>query len=105
MTIEEMIEVMTAYKNGEKVQVASEGSELWTDDDCPVWDWNNFNYCIKPDSTPEGFEKAMRRIWDYKDDNAEEKHIKADKLMCNLLCKLGYGDGVAVFEFNEKWYA
>jgi len=32
-------------------------------------------------------------------------HIEADDLMCAQLRRLGYGDGVDVFEEMDKWYA
>lgn len=37
--------------------------------------------------------------------DTEERHVEADDLMCALLVRLGYGDGVAVFEDMEKWYS
>ena len=35
----------------------------------------------------------------------EGRHDEMDKLMCKLLRELGYGDGVDVFERQEKWYS
>ena len=35
----------------------------------------------------------------------EGQHDEMDKLMCELLRELGYGDGVDVFERQEKWYS
>ena len=32
-------------------------------------------------------------------------HIEADDLMCAQLRRLGYGDGIDVFEEMDKWYA
>jgi hypothetical protein len=37
--------------------------------------------------------------------DAEERHSRADELMCNLLKQLGYGKAVEVFDSWEKWYA
>ena len=38
-------------------------------------------------------------------DNLETFHIAADNLMCDLLIRLGYDQGVEVFEYAEKWYS
>lgn len=35
----------------------------------------------------------------------EMSHIKADRLMCELLTELGYGEAVKIFEEMEKWYS
>ncbi len=35
----------------------------------------------------------------------EDNHRAADRLMCEILTELGYGEGVKVFEDMKKWYA
>lgn len=35
----------------------------------------------------------------------EDTHIKADKLLCDLLIQLGYKDVVDEFEKLSKWYS
>ena len=35
----------------------------------------------------------------------EGRHQDADRLMCIVLRKLGYGKGVEIFENADKWYA
>lgn len=35
----------------------------------------------------------------------EHAHSKADKLLCELLTDLGYGNIVNAYEKVEKWYA
>lgn len=49
------------------------------------------------------FAKEMRRI--ERNNDTETAHIFADKLMCEVLCGLGYGEGVDVFEKMDKWYS
>lgn len=39
---------------------------------------------------------------DYDPDAA---HNNADRLLCEQLRRLGYGDAVAVFEAAKKWYS
>ncbi|MCX6602538.1 MAG: hypothetical protein NTV52_02975 [Acidobacteria bacterium] len=51
MTIEEMIAVLTHYKNGGKVQCRHESESVWqTFVDCdPRWDFAEFSYRAKPE--------------------------------------------------------
>ena len=56
-----------------------------------------------PPISPEQFAADMRDIFATSD--IEEGHFIADSLMCDLLRELGYGEGVLVFEDQEKWYA
>lgn len=50
--------------------------------------------------TPEEFAKRMQQIAD--SDSPEDGHIEADELMCFVLRKLGYEDGVDIFDAMEK---
>ena len=53
---------------------------------------------------PEEFKNEMiiiREVYD----SPEEFHIFADELMCELLRELGYGDGIDIFDNQEKWYS
>lgn len=53
--------------------------------------------------TPEEFWKRMKAA--FAKCATDEAHSAGDDLMCELLRALGYGEGVAVFEAAEKWYA
>lgn len=57
--------------------------------------------------TPEEFKNRMLQLWDFSDptNDRECSHFAADALMCDLLRSLGYGDGVEIFESNDKWYS
>jgi len=33
-----------------------------------------------------------------------DAHMEMDAVMCNTLEKLGFGNGVEIFEDTEKWY-
>ena len=44
------------------------------------------------------FAAKMRKIWANNEGGADCTHFDADKLMCDLLRQLGYGEGVDVFE-------
>ena len=47
-TIDEMLEVMTAFKNGKKIQTKTISSD-WADTSKPEWYWNTQEYRIKPE--------------------------------------------------------
>lgn len=59
--------------------------------------------------SPEEFLTAMTAIKDGTCYNRmydeEDQHIDADRLMCQVLRSLGYGDGVAIFCDMPRWYA
>jgi len=41
------IEVMRAYENGRRIEIANIDYENWVNCLTPVWDWNNCKYRIK----------------------------------------------------------
>lgn len=47
MTTKEMIEVMTAYENGAKIECKYAGTNEWWLVDWPCWDWKSFIYRIR----------------------------------------------------------
>lgn len=49
-SVDYMIEVMRAYKNGKTVQARYIKGDRWEDCSRPVWNWSSFNYRIKPNS-------------------------------------------------------
>lgn len=55
--------------------------------------------------TPEEFALAMRTLADENEFDRESAHDLADKLMCGLLQRMGYADGIEVFVEMEKWYS
>ena len=55
--------------------------------------------------TPEEFKNKMDFVDKRYTGDEEIMHIEADELMCYLLTKLGYGDGIDIFNKMKKWYA
>lgn len=55
--------------------------------------------------TKDEFFKDMIDLSELYAYDCEMFHITADKLMCDLLIKLGYGDGINVFLDADKWYS
>jgi hypothetical protein len=49
--------------------------------------------------------KRMRKIALNSLGDPEMAHLRADKLLCEVLQSLGYGDLVAAFVNVKKWYA
>lgn len=54
---------------------------------------------------PQVFAEKMQQIADDPEMDTEQGHVRADALMCELLKKLGYEDGVAIYEAMSRWYA
>lgn len=52
MTTEEKMEVMKAFIEGKTIQcnAVKYDIRIWMDDSNPCWDWNNFEYRVKPES-------------------------------------------------------
>ena len=55
-----MIEVMQAYARGEAIEVSDKGADDWSEIKYPLWDWNSFEYRVKP--IPGNFKKGDRVI-------------------------------------------
>ena len=58
-----------------------------------------------PQEIIDEFTNKMRAI--YNDDSLYEEsmHMDMDDVMCEVLTKLGFGEGVEIFKHTEKWYA
>ena len=56
-------------------------------------------------TTANQFRNEMRRIFEQEGCDYEIAHAKMDNLMAKVLVELGYGEGIAVFDKQEKWYA
>ena len=58
-------------------------------------------------TSPTDFARRMRNAknrQNYEGDR-ELVHLEMDMLMCKLLEKLGYSEGVEIFRSTPKWYA
>ena len=55
--------------------------------------------------SPEDFKNKMQEIVKMENKDFEEAHIKADKLMSDLLSSLGYTDGIKIYLDLDKYYA
>ena len=88
-TTKEMIEVMQAYERGEKIEVCYlyDPKDYWTACGTPIWDWNNFDYRVKPNkkyvpfNMPEEFLAAYRKHGEFIEnkESGEKMNAYVDK--------------------------
>ena len=64
-TTKEMIEVMQAYERGEQIEFVYEGIE-WRNASNPAWDWNHFDYRVKPKKKYVPFDTAEECLTAYR---------------------------------------
>ena len=63
-TTKEMIEVMQAYLDGEKIEVGYNG--VWVDIDMPEWSWGIRDYRVKPKKSYVPFDTAEEFLAAYR---------------------------------------
>ena len=63
----------------------------------------NERFKVYDQMSPDEFALKMSQIALNTDE--ESSHLDADDLMCRVLIKMGYVDGVNVFKRMKKWYA
>ena len=88
-TTKEMIEVMQAYERGEKIEehYSYDTKDYWISCGTPIWDWNNFDYRVKPKKiyvpfeTPEEFLTAYRKHGEFIEnkESGEKMNAYVDK--------------------------
>lgn len=54
--------------------------------------------------TPKEFSSRMEYIKNLYPYDDEARHIDMDNLLCEVLCDLGYEEGVKIFNATEKYY-
>ena len=55
--------------------------------------------------TPEKFKLEMNELATSSGLDEEGRHRRMDALMCEALRRIGYDDGIDIFEATSKWYA
>ena len=60
-TIKEMTDIMLAFDRGEQIEFRYREIE-WRDTNKPIWDWNHFDYRVKPKPKYVPFETAEEFI-------------------------------------------
>ena len=119
--IDEMIEVMQAYKNGEKIEFCytDEVIKVWEDTGKPLWNWGDTDYRVKPKPKYIPFETAEEFLEaQNKRGQAVIKYVDKDKTVFNQfyayvnnlgkIILYGGGDTVVLLTleqlFNDYYY-
>lgn len=55
MTTQEMIEVLTAFQNGEEIEYRCYGCGFWEKCEQPLWNFTAYKYRVKPEITARKF--------------------------------------------------
>ena len=70
-TTKEMIEVMQAYESGEQIEsICKIKNALWYECNNPIWNWDEFDYRVKPKKSYVPFDTAEEFL------AAQRKHSK-----------------------------
>lgn len=96
MKTEQMIEVMQAYVRGEKIELRNKDTEEWILNSTePLWNWDSFEYRVKPKAAYRPYKNAREFIagqkehgmWLIKvsDENIAELPMTADNSGIELL--------------------
>lgn len=56
--IAECIKVMQAYVEGKQIQYVDSETEDWADIESPIWNWDTYDYRIKPEPKYRPFNDA-----------------------------------------------
>nr|WP_315061987.1 hypothetical protein [uncultured Campylobacter sp.] len=72
MNTQEMIAVMQAYIEGEAIEVSDKGADDWSDIKHPLWDWNSFEYRVKP--------KPIETLWYWEFKMSDGWHISQTRM-------------------------
>ena len=59
--LKEQIEIMTHYLNGGKIEASKKHTQIWAGASLPCWDWDTFDYRIKPEKQKLTIEKWLFR--------------------------------------------
>lgn len=62
MTTQEMIEILQAYDRGEEIESGDKIRDFWVDLTSPSWNFNKFDYRIKPKEEKRKFKVGDRLI-------------------------------------------
>lgn len=87
MNTDEMIEVMQAYARGEAIEVSGKGADDWSEIKHPLWDWNSFEYRVRP--------QAFEMLWYWEFKMSDGWHISQTR-MTRVQARAFVGDNVEI---------
>lgn len=83
MTLKEKIAVMQAADDGKKIQVSLKGEANWFGIDAPAWNWDRFDYRVKPKTLElwvNVYPNGLSAYYDTKE--LADKFANSDRLRC-----------------------
>lgn len=112
MSTEEKMEVMKAYTEGKLIQSKAVIGEHWCDDTKPTWDWNHFEYRIKPESKYRPYKSQEELLTDFCVKNENEKiasifgglWLKDKETGAEYLVNALNGVGSFDIKLSETWF-
>ena len=87
MNTNEMIAVMQAHARGEAIEVSDKGADDWSEIKHPLWDWNSFEYRVKP--------KIVETLWYWEFKMFDGWHISQTR-MTRAHAQAFVGNGVDI---------
>ena len=87
MNTEKMIEGEQADTKGEAIEVSDKGVDDWSEIKCPLWDWNSFEYRVKP--------KIVETLWYWEFKMSDGWHISQTR-MTRTQARAFVGETVAI---------
>lgn len=82
----EMIKVMQAYVDGEKIEYKGYIADIWADCSTPIWSWPDFDYRITSATTPDTIDwshVAPEFKWMARDEDGTAWLFKSEPRICN----------------------
>ena len=112
MSTEEKLKVMKAYTEGKSIQSKAVIGEHWCDDTKPTWDWNHFEYRIKPESKYRPYKSQEELLTDFWVKNENEKiasifgglWLKDKETGVEYLVNALNGVGSLDIKLSETWF-
>jgi len=108
MTIEEMIALMTAYKEGKKIECRKSGEESdpWKRIDSPGWNWYYYDYRVAPQPKYRPFANAEEVMEAIKEHGDWVKNKKGCYLKILIIAKnIEFGGNIMEYSdvLQEGW--
>lgn len=99
-TIDEMVAVLTAAKEGKQIQIRKIGDVAWADCAPQIWNWAWYDYRIAPDPEPE---PPKVEPWTFETSPLHRVHIRR-KHDGKLAATAMYPNGVIAFTDYDTSY-
>lgn len=92
MNIDNMIEVMQAYRDGAEIEARHKNKVLWFPDEDKFWDFNAFDYRIKHKSGKDKLIEDVDKLWCFLDNNYSDRHLTLVNMTSDILRRSKRGE-------------